>query len=79
MRYKGIPHRWVIRHRDNEGYTKVAKIPIVPAVRLPDGKGLQDSTPIMEYVARAFPAAPSTHPPDQPRRFVSELLEEAGR
>ena len=45
--YKNIPHKWVLRGSDEEGYKKVAKLPLVPAIRIPgSGAGMQDSTPI---------------------------------
>ena len=81
FRFKGIPCKWVVRYRDEAGYKTVARIPIVPAVRKPDGTGLQDSTPIMEMLDRTYahaPHVPSAHPPDPLRRFVSQLLEEHG-
>ena len=78
-RYKGVPHHWVVRNGSSQDeFAKVAKLPIVPAVRLPDGTGMQDSTPIMEYLDATFPASPTTHPPGEFLSFVSELLEEFG-
>mmetsp|Transcript_9049 Transcript_9049/g.10853 ORF Transcript_9049/g.10853 Transcript_9049/m.10853 type:complete len:86 (-) Transcript_9049:1208-1465(-) len=62
-----------------EEYQKVAKLPLVPAVRIPGtGKGMQDSTPIMEYFDKEFPNSASAHPSDKTLRFISELLEEFG-
>ena len=56
-------------------FAKVAKLPLVPAVRLPNGNGIQDSTPIMElFDTLEFN---TTHPPGD-LRFLSELLEEYG-
>lgn len=77
--YKNIPHKWVLRGSDEEGYKKVAKLPLVPAIRIPgSGAGMQDSTPIMEYFDATFPNSVSTHPPTKTLRFLSELLEEFG-
>jgi glutathione S-transferase len=78
FRYKGIPHEWIQRDADTMAdYQKYAKIPIIPLVVTPDGKGLQDSTPIMEVIDGLFPE-PSTHPTDPVANFVSLLLEEFG-
>ncbi len=78
FRYKGIPHRWVARNADSEAeYQKFAKIQIVPLVVTPDGKGIQDSTPIIEQVEAQHPQ-PSIHPSDAVAAFVSALLEEFG-
>jgi glutathione S-transferase len=75
--YKGIPHQWLLRGQHQDDYARVAKIPIVPALELPDGGGMQDSTPIMEYLDARFPE-PSVHPADPALRFLSELVEEFG-
>ena len=38
--FKGVPFEWVVRSQSNEAeYRKVARLAIVPAVRLPGGKG----------------------------------------
>ncbi len=50
-RYKGVPHDWVSRNASNEAeFKKHAKLPLVPLVVTPEDMGLQDSTPIMEYL-----------------------------
>jgi glutathione S-transferase len=78
FRYKGIPHRWIVRNAETEAeYKKHAKIPIVPLVLTPDGAALQDSTPIIEHIEELHPEA-SIHPPDTVGAFVSALLEEFG-
>ena len=78
FRYKGIPHRWIVRNADSEAdYQRYAKLPIVPLVVTPDDKGIQDSTPIIEYVEGLHPE-PSIHPADPVAAFVSTLLEEFG-
>jgi len=78
FRYKGIPHRWIPRNRDVDGeYQKHAKLPLVPLIVTPDGVGIQDSTPIIEYVEARHPE-PSIHPADPIEKFLSALLEEFG-
>ena len=78
LRYKGLPHRWILRNAETQGeYQKYAKIPIVPLVVTPDDQGIQDSTPIMERVDVVQPE-PGTHPADPVAAFVSTLLEEFG-
>src|SRR3984957_4414353 len=78
FRYKGIPHRWIPRNHDTEGeYQKYVKLPLVPLVVTPDNKGIQDSTPIIEYVEARHPE-PSIHPTDPVAKFISVLLEEFG-
>ena len=78
FRYKGIPHRWILRNAESQAeYQKYAKIQIVPLVVTPSDEAIQDSTPIMERIDAEHPE-PSTHPIDPVARFVSALLEEFG-
>ena len=78
FRYKGIPHRWIPRSLDAEGeYQKFSKLPLVPLVVTPNNEGIQDSTPIIEFVEARHPE-PSIHPADPTTRFISALLEEFG-
>src|SRR5262249_21040976 len=78
FRYKGIPHRWIVRNTETEAdYQKYAKIQIVPLVVTSDDTALQDSTPIIEHIEAIYPE-PSIHPPDAIAAFVSALLEEFG-
>lgn len=78
FRYKGIPHEWIVRNASSQGeFQKYAKLAIVPTVATPDGKGLQDSTPIMEVIEQHV-TEPSVHPSEPALRFIDDLLEEFG-
>jgi glutathione S-transferase len=78
LRYKGIPHEWVVRHAGNMAeFQKHAKLPLIPLLLAPDGTAMQDSTPILEHLEARFPE-PSIHPPTPETGFVSALLEEYG-
>lgn len=77
FRYKGIPHEWLSRRQHEDEFQKYARLPIVPLVVTPDGKGMQDSTPLMEKLDAAFPD-PSIHPEDSTLNFLSALIEEYG-
>jgi glutathione S-transferase len=78
FRYKGIPHRWIVRSAETQAeYQKHAKLPIIPLVVTPAGEALQDSTPILERFEALHPE-PSIHPADPVAGFVSTLLEEFG-
>ncbi|MGH0034106.1 MAG: glutathione S-transferase family protein [Myxococcota bacterium] len=78
LRYKGIPHEWIVRSQDTMAeYQKFAKIPIIPLLVTPDEQGVQDSTPIIEMLDALHPE-PSIHPDDPIAAFVSTLLEEFG-
>lgn len=78
VRYKGIPHEWIVRSAAHQAeFQKYAKLPLVPLVVTPEGEGLQDSTPIIEALEARFPD-PSVHPSDPTLCFLSALLEEFG-
>jgi glutathione S-transferase len=78
FRYKGIPHRWILRDAERMAeFQKYAKLPIVPLVVTPQDEGIQDSTPILERLEREFPE-PSIQPQDGCLAFLSALIEEFG-
>jgi len=77
MRYKSVPHQWMDRFSHNKLFKQHAKVPLIPMVLLPDGRAMQDSTPIIELLEEGYPE-PSIHPQDPALRFLSELLEEYG-
>lgn len=76
LRYKHVPHEWIVRTPAvEEEFSRYAKLPLVPLVVTPDGRGMQDSTPIIEQLEAAFPE-PSIHPADPALAFLSALIEE---
>lgn len=78
FRYKGIAHEWIPRTPAvDEEYKKFARLPIIPTVATPDGRGIQDSTPIMETIDANYPE-PSIHPSSPDLAFLSVLVEEFG-
>jgi glutathione S-transferase len=78
FRYRGLPHEWLARTPANQAeFQKHAKLPLIPLVVTPDGKGLQDSTPIIEHFEAAA-GEPSIVPADSALAFLSALLEEYG-
>jgi len=52
-----------------------SKLQLVPTVISPDGKAMQDSTPIIEALELLVPG-PSIHPSGVAAKFISQLLEE---
>jgi glutathione S-transferase len=78
LRYKGIPHEWIVRNQATMAeYQKYAKIPIIPLLVTPDDRAFQDSTPIIEMLDAQNPE-PSIHPDEPTCAFVSALVEEFG-
>lgn len=77
-RYKDIPYNWIIRNAAvKDEYSRYARIPLIPLVVTPQDKGIQDSTPIIEYLETEYPK-PSIHPRDPVSGFVSAMIEEFG-
>jgi len=76
LRYKKIPHTWVVRDSSTlEEFQRHARLPLIPLVLAPDGTAMQDSTPIIEALEARHPE-PSIHPPDPTLAFLSALIEE---
>jgi glutathione S-transferase len=76
LRYKRIPHEWIVRSSaTEEEFRRHAKLPLIPLVVTADGTALQDSTPIIEHFERLVPE-PSIHPSDPALAFLGALLEE---
>ena len=78
FRYKRIPHEWIIRNvQVMDEYNRYAKLPLIPLVVAPDGKAMQDSTPIIETMESRVPE-PALQPADAVLAFLSALIEEYG-
>ncbi|MEE4360873.1 MAG: glutathione S-transferase family protein [Pseudomonadales bacterium] len=77
LRYRQVPHDWVLRSQAQDEFQRLARLPLVPLLVTPEGEGLQDSTPILESLDARLPG-PSIHPPDAAPAFLSALLEEYG-
>jgi glutathione S-transferase len=76
LRYKRIPHDWVLRDSTTlEEFQRHARLPLIPLVLAPDGTVMQDSTPIIEALEAKHPE-PSIHPPEVALAFLSALIEE---
>ena len=76
LRFKGIPHREVRPTVHGLGVTvrRAVGRSVMPTVRLPDGRWLQDTSDIIDELERRFPE-PSITPPGHAQRVASLLLE----
>lgn len=78
FRYKKIPHEWIVRSIEvMDEFNRYAKLPLIPLVVTPDGKAMQDSTPIIEKIEAVVPE-PALQPADPVLAFLSALVEEYG-
>lgn len=77
LRYKQIPHHWLLRSKANEAqFREYAKLPIIPLLVTSEGEGLQDSTPLLDLLESRHPE-PSIRLMDPMLNFLADALEEA--
>lgn len=80
LHYRRIPYRQL--RLTAEAYfellPRLVGMPIIPVMLSPDGRVLQDSTPMLEWLedAHGEPDHPSLVPPDPALAFVDALLED---
>src|SRR5438552_6764761 len=75
LRYKRIPHRWVVRDLTTLAeFQRHARLPLITLVLAPDGTAMQDSTPIIDELEARHPE-PSIHPAEPALAFLSALIE----
>lgn len=76
LRFKGIPHQWIVRNAASESeFARYAKLPLIPLLLSPEDEAFQDSTPILERMEARF-EKPSIYPDDPGVQFLSALIEE---
>jgi len=76
LRYKEIPHQWIIRNQQTQKeFNKLAKIQVIPLVVTPEQEVLQDSTPIIQALEEKF-SQNSITPSETHTAFISRLIEE---
>lgn len=76
IRFKEIPHRRI--EMSLGGIRRAARatgLAQMPAVELPDGRWMSDSTPMIEWIDALLPG-PKVVPEDPLQRFFSRLLED---
>ncbi|MFO1158711.1 MAG: glutathione S-transferase family protein [Reyranellaceae bacterium] len=81
MRYRRIPHDWVIVLGGFDGLARTEKMrewrkPLLPLVQFPDGKIWVDSTPIIHELETRHPGERSVIPPSPADRFLARLIED---
>lgn len=76
LRYRRLPFIW-----DNDGTARDVAIsgqlpPVIPVLRFPDGRLMNDSTPLAYELERLHPGARSIVPDDPGLAFLSDLIED---
>jgi len=76
LRFKGVEFEWLQRtNARQDEFARFAKLPLVPVLVDADDNAMQDSTPMIEAIERAY-AEPSITPPDASLAFIAALLED---
>ncbi len=78
MRYRRLPFVW-----DNDGKARDVAVaaqlpPVIPVLRFPDGRLMNDSTPLAYELERLHPSERSIVPDDPGLAFLSDLIEDFG-
>jgi glutathione S-transferase len=75
-RYRRIPHIWMqVDDRHGQVFEHV-KVPVIPVVAFPDGRWMNDSTPLAFALEATFPNDRSVIPANEAQAFIDLLLED---
>ena len=78
MRYRRLPFVWKAIGLPREVAVQAGLPPVIPVLEFPDGRKMNDSTPLAHALEREHPGARSIVPDDPVQAFLSDLLEDFG-
>ncbi len=78
MRYRRLPFIWEGVGQPRDVAVAAGLPPVIPVLRFPDGRLMNDSTPLAYALERAHPGVRSVIPDDPALAFLSDLLEDFG-
>ncbi len=78
LRYRRIPFVWAAEGTPRDIAIAAGLPPVIPILRFPDGRLMNDSTPLAHALEREHPGERSVIPDDPALAFVSDLLEDFG-
>jgi glutathione S-transferase len=78
MRYRRLPFVWEGVGQPRDVAIAAGLPPVIPVLRFPDGRLMNDSTPLAYALEREHPGVRSVIPDDPALAFVSDLLEDFG-
>ena len=78
MRYRRLPFVWHATGNPRDVAVAAGLPPVIPVLRFPDGRVMNDSTPLAHALEREHPARRSVIPDDPVLAYLSDLLEDFG-
>ncbi|HJQ60545.1 MAG TPA: glutathione S-transferase family protein [Vineibacter sp.] len=76
LRYRRLPFVWNCSTPAREVAIGAGLPPVIPVLRFPDGRLMNDSTPLADALEREHPGARSIVPDDPGLAYLSDLLED---
>jgi glutathione S-transferase len=78
LRYRRIPFVWSGTGNPRDVAVKAGLPPVIPVLEFPDGRFMNDSTPLAGALEREHPGRRSIVPVDPVQAYLSDLLEDFG-
>jgi glutathione S-transferase len=78
LRYRRIPFAWKATGNPREVAVAAGLPPVIPVLQFPDGRLMNDSTPLAYALEREHPGERSIVPDDPTQAYLSDLLEDFG-
>ncbi len=78
LRYRRIPFVWAASGNPRDVAVAAGLPPVIPVLRFPDGRLMNDTTPVAYALEREHPGARSIVPNDPVLAYLSDLLEDFG-
>ena len=78
LRYRRIPFIWHATGNPRDVAVKANLPPVIPVLAFPDGRLMNDSTPLAYALEREHPGQRSIVPDDPVHAYLSDLLEDFG-
>src|SRR5215813_8527503 len=76
LRYRRIPFVWNGAGNPRDVAVAAHLPPVIPVLRFPDGRLMNDSTPLAQALEREHPRERSIIPDDPAHAYLSDLLED---
>ncbi len=78
LRYRRLPFVWKGTGNPRDEAVAAGLPPVIPVLRFPDGRAMNDSTPLAYALEREHPGERSIIPDDPMLAYLSDLLEDFG-